>query len=578
MSRKFIVFLITIILIAAVVFLYLKYRILKAAEYNPDVSKKETVLDLRPQLIAKLQQLVRDGSAGLYKLSLEQVSPDLAASTVEIQHGIIDIDSSMLASLDKAGKLPDDIFKISFSKIHISGLGVADFISKKNLNVGNIKLDNPIIEVYHQPRTYNIASKKAKENLTLYQKISGLFNSLAVNKILLTKGRFMHHNLAKKEVLTKMEDVSIMLDDILIDSSTQYDASRYLFAKTSKLNAKNYHVITPDTYYSFKIGSIEVLGEQQHVSASNIVFEPNGGRAAFRKKLKERKVIFDINIPSLKMDKVNWWAFLNRQEWIVSEGFINNATLGVFVDLSLPAPVLKQNNFPQQLVMRLPFPLKIKRLTIQRSKVVYEEYNPKVDKTALATINQLNGTLVNICNIKKDIPSNPWTRVNANGLFMNAVPIDIGVKLNLARVSTGDFTADILVDTLNKELINPIAEISSLFSVKRGQMQKGKAHISGNNSMAKGNISLSYDDLHITPLKTVKRQDGDQKSKHLTSFVANKLFIKNANPKNGTLRQPDFLIHRDAYTGFVKLIWVAIRAGMVKSVGIPLKAIDKNAE
>jgi hypothetical protein len=565
-------------MLAAVVFLYLKYRVLKAADYNPDDTKKETILDLRPQLIAKLQQLVKDGSSGLYKLSVEQVSPDLAASTVEIQNGSIDIDSTMMASLDKAGKLPDDIFKISFSKIHISGLGVADFISKKNLNVGNIKLENPIVEVYHQPRTYNIASKKAKENLTLYQKISGLFNSLTIDKILLSKGRFIHHNLAKKEVLTKMEDVSVMLDDILIDSSTQYDASRYLFAKTSKLSAKNYHVITPDTYYSFKIGSIEVLGEQQHVSATHIVFEPNGGRAAFRKKLKERKVIFDITIPSLEMKKVDWWAFLNRQEWLVSEGFIKNATFGVFVDLSLPAPVIKQNNFPQQLLMRLPFPLKIKKLAIQSSKVIYEEYNPKVDETARVTINQLKGAISNISNIKTGISTNPSTRVNASGLFMNAVPIDIGVNLNLARVATGDFTADILIDTLNKELINPIAEISSLFSVKRGQMQKGKAHITGNNSMAKGNISLFYDDLHITPLKPAKSGDGDQKSKHLTSFVANKLFIKDANPKNGTLRQPDFLIHRDAYTGFVKLIWVAVRAGIVKSVGIPLKAIDKNAE
>ncbi len=578
MSRKVLVLLLAIIFIAAAVFLYLKYRILKAPDYEADVAKKETVLDLRPQLIAKLQQLIKDGSSGLYKLSVQQVSPDLAASTVDIENGSIDIDSTMLASLDKAGKLPNDIFKISFTKIHITGLGVADFISKKNLNVGNIKLDNPIIEVYHQPRTYNIASKKAKENLTLYQKLSGLFTSLSVDKILLTKGRFIHHNRSKKEVLTRMEDVSVMLDDVLIDSTTQYDVSRYLFAKSSRLSAKNYHVITPDNYYSFKIGSIEVLGEQQHVSASNIVFEPNGGRAAFSKKLKERKVIFDIHIPSLEMNKVDWWAFLNRQEWLVSEGLIKNASFGVYIDLSLPAPVLKQNNFPHQLVMRLPFPLSIKKLAIQSSKVVYEEYNPKVQETALVTINQLNGNLSNITNVKSDISSKPWTRVNAKGLFMNAVPIDIGVNLNLARVATGDFNADILVDTLNKELINPISEISSLFSVKRGQMQKGKGHISGNNSMAKGNITLIYDDLHITPLKPVKSEDGDQKSKHLTSFIANKLFIKNSNPKNGTLRQPDFIIHRDSYTGFVKLIWVSIRAGMVKTVGIPLKVIDKNAE
>ncbi|MEO6404423.1 MAG: hypothetical protein ABIY51_01710 [Ferruginibacter sp.] len=578
MSKKILIIFIAIIIISSGIYLYMRYHVLKAPDIATEPSKKETILDLRPQLIAKLQQLVKEGSVGLYKLTVDQVTPDVLASTAEIKNVSIDVDSAMLKNLDEAGKLPDDIFKMKFSAIHISGLGIADFIDKKNLSINKISIDKPVIEVFHQSRAYNKNKRAAKENLTLYQKLSGHFTSLEIEKILLSNGKFTHHNRDKKEVVSKLENVNIQLDKILVDSSTQYDASRYLFAKFSKLEAENYHVITPDNMYSFSVGKIAVSGERRHLKANNIVFEPNGGRAAFIKKLKDRKMVFDIHIPTFEMDGIDWWALLNRDQWAGDKGYIKDATFGVYADRRLPAPVLKQNNFPHQLVMRLPMLIDIKNLFIERSKVVYEEYNPQVDKTVTVTINRLNGTIDNITNVKSTIAQNPWTKVNAKALFMNKVPLSIGVNLNLAKVSTGDFTADILVDTLNNELINPISELSSLFSVKRGQIQSGKAHMSGDNSIAKGNIILYYNDLHVTPLKTIKKDNGKQKSKHATSLVANILFIKNSNPLKGSLRQPSFIEHRDPYTGFVKLIWTSIRAGIVKTVGIPLKIIDKNAE
>jgi hypothetical protein len=61
--------------------------------------------------------------------------------------------------------------------------------------------------------------------------------------------------------LTKFNDITIRMNDILIDSSTQYDASRFLFAKHAVLETRNYTFPTPDSLYYVKLGKISLTGE-----------------------------------------------------------------------------------------------------------------------------------------------------------------------------------------------------------------------------------------------------------------------------------------------------------------------------
>ena len=106
-----------IILISAIIlvvvicggFIYLKYGVLKANDVKPDNSKALSVLDLRPAIIAKLQQLVKDGSDGLYTLSIEKIDPDLLSSKLDIVDGVIAVDTAAMQRLDASKKLPDDV-------------------------------------------------------------------------------------------------------------------------------------------------------------------------------------------------------------------------------------------------------------------------------------------------------------------------------------------------------------------------------------------------------------------------------------------------------------------------------------
>ena len=65
----------------------IRFSVLQSRDFKPDTTKSKSILDLRPQLIAKLQQLVKDGSNGLYNLSIGKIEPHISSGGVDMNNG-----------------------------------------------------------------------------------------------------------------------------------------------------------------------------------------------------------------------------------------------------------------------------------------------------------------------------------------------------------------------------------------------------------------------------------------------------------------------------------------------------------
>lgn len=79
--------------------------------------KKVSALDLRPLLIQRVQQVIAQSSGGLYTLSVQDLRPDVLASTVSL-HGIrLGPDTVVLQKLKREGRLPASVYAIAFSTL-----------------------------------------------------------------------------------------------------------------------------------------------------------------------------------------------------------------------------------------------------------------------------------------------------------------------------------------------------------------------------------------------------------------------------------------------------------------------------
>jgi hypothetical protein len=283
--------------------------------------------------------------------------------------------------------------------------------------------------------------------------------------------------------------------------------------------------------------------------------------------------MYHVVMPKIIFSGLNWWQLINKEKIVSDKADIYGGTVSVYSDLTIPKDdAVPLNHFPHQLVMMIPQPVSVSELSFHRLNVVFTQYNPKTKSLGTATFNNINGVARHITNIPAEIKRSPFTLLSAKSLFMNKVPLTVSLKFDLSKVKTGQFAAEVRMDTLDNLTINPMAEPLGRFTVKKGKMQQGIAHVDGDNNNLHGTLELYYNDLHITPLKS-DSTNGQLKRDHLKSLLANSVYIKNENPQGGELRSPDYIIVRDHHLNFVSYIWATIMTGILKTIGVPVNLV-----
>jgi hypothetical protein len=539
----------------------------QAKDTTVQAKPSESFLDLKPKLIEKLQQLVKQGSNGLYNLFIHELKPNILNSTVRISNASLVPDTAAMKELEQSKNLPDEIFKIKADSIWIDGLGIKDILSKDVIDVKTIHILQPTIDVYSKKHSYNQGSSPK----TLYQRLMNQMRHIGIGKVIIEKGTLISHHPENKPN-TRFNDIAINLTNIVIDSTTQFDENRFLFAKDAQLTMKNYAVPTSNNLYSFKIGVISVAATKQLLVAKNITLEPHFSKSEFQKHIKTQLERYVVSIPSIEFRNTNWWNLINNEELQADFAEINNVDLSVYLDRRLPSDGGMRKSFPHQLIMKIPLKLNIKKIKVNNLDLTYEEFSTLSNRTSTIYIDNLQGTISNLTNLPQVIKRNKTTTVISSGIFMHVAPAQLTLHLDLSNYKSGAFSADFKsTKVFDGTIVNSISEPSGLFMVKRGKLKELVAHITGNNYKASGDVLMLYNNLHITPMKKDPQNPDELKKKSVTSLIANSLVLKDENPsKNGDVRKENASFTRKSGT-FFNLVWKTIFVGILKTIGAPEK-------
>ncbi len=359
------------------------------------------------------------------------------------------------------------------------------------------------------------------------------------------------------------------MKDLLMDSTTQYNKDRFLFARFAELNFKNLKFPTKDNLYWLNAASVSVSATNNNLTARGISLRPRTTKKEFQRRLKHRKVMYNVTSPSIQLSGVNWWNIFNG-EGLEADGLsINNAKGTIYLDRSLPPAKKQPNDFPHQLLSTLSVPVYIKRLKLNGASIAYQEYNPLSKNTGTINLTSVNTTVTNLTNIKEVINKNKKTSFNTSAVFMGKGKLKTNIEFDLSKLKTGAFTAAIEMSALTNETLNKIAEPLGLFIVKDGNLKEASAALTGNNYEASGKVTVLYEDLHITPLKPAGTDTTDLKKKHIVSFIANTFLIKDDNPSSGEKpRTEDAYYKRTPGSDLFNLLWKTVLVGTLKTIGI----------
>jgi hypothetical protein len=560
-----------ILFITVLGYLFIRYSVLRSTDFAPDNAQSRSALDLRPALIAKLKQIVKDASDGLYLLSIDSIEIDLSAGSVELINVSVSADSIRLVQLDSLRKAPDDVYDISFHKLHIGGIGLADLINRKHIDLDSIGISAPAMILYRTKRNYNTSKREEMDSLTLYQRITKHITHLAVRSVSIGQGSFrtvIHRNSSRN---TSFGNLSVKMQDILVDSATQYDRNRFFFSANTQITSGALERRTADSLYFFRADSIFLEARSHTLTAFKVSLVPRGSRADFQKTLTHRGDRFDILVPKLVFREMNWWRLFNLGSIDCDRVEVLGGHLYDYVSGALPPrPIERIDNFPYQTLRRLSIPLNIKRVDVRNFNISYTEYYPPSGRNGTLYFDRVNGSIRNVINMPRYISKGMWCTVTTSSHFMHSIPVRISFGFDMNRYKTGTFSIDIRAGKIAGTVLDPVTEPLSFFVVKSGVVDSVSTHLSGNNTRATAVMKLLYHDLHITTLKKQKQEPGDLKKKRLLNFIANTFVIKDENPhKKDPPRIASAQVNREPSRSFFNFAWRAIRLALFQSVGIP---------
>lgn len=556
-----------------------RYAVLKTDLFEADNSKAKNILDLRPRLVAKLQQLVYDGSDGLYRLDVDSFDIDLSDKTLDFTDAVLRYDTARLHYLDSLKKAPDDLYNIRFNTLHVDGITVDELIGSNSISVKGIFLDHPQMKVYTVERSYNAAKRRQRDSLSLYNKIMGSLTHLSAEKIIIKDGSFQNTYNYSSRHPSSFNGISVEMNDLLVDKTTEFDASRILFAKNLKITTKDYLYKTEDGLYNIKCSLIRYLSSNRRLEAYDVRAEPRLSEKAFTSAQQYQNERYDVRFQKVLFANIDWWSFINNKKLLAKELIIPGGTVNIYLDRSLPLdPSPQTDNFPHQLLMKMNMPVDIQKLTVKKINLVYKEFNPATGKAGTVYIDSISFTGNNISNTRLSGNSR-FITIDSKGLLMHKFPIAVKLSMDKQKTLAGNFKADVIVAAVNdKDPLNQVAEPLGGFLVKKGSMQGGEAKIEGDNNGAKASVSLLYQDLAVQPLKKDKNNPSKLKKKTLTGIIANLFVIKHSNPSNGDApRIADVTYVRKPNSSFANLIWKAILVGVLQTVGIPEKFAEQNS-
>ncbi len=527
--------------------------------------------DFNPLIKKKLQTLVHDGSGGLYQVEFDSLHADIINSTLVLSNVKLIPDTVLAAKLDSLGKRPADIFNISVASIAIDGINIKDFSSGKKVNLKSINISGPSLEIFHKKNKAINFKKDTASIQTLYQRISTHLNRLSVERISISNMYVIHHTFInnRKEKQSVFKKVNMRFDKILVDSLTQYDSTRFLYAENANISVGKLRFPTADSLYFLEVDSVSINALQKDITAYSFTVIPRGDKNAFTKKLTYAKDRYNLTFKEVFFKKTDWWSIVSNEGFSAKEAFVKNGKLEVYKDWNLPpSPGLKVGKYPQQLLMKIPFPIDIDKLKVSNLDVTYEEINLNSEMRGKIMFTNISSTATNVTNDSGKIAVNPYMKIEANCMVLNDGPLHVIFGFDLSKSKQGVFTVNAQLGAINTERLNKIIEPLGLFKIKEGKINGLTFSMKANNQSSTGTVKFLYSDIKVDIYKK-GNDDGVQKKRGLVSFIANAFVLKKSNPgEDGIVRVENVAYTRDLmHMSFFNLILKTMLAGVLKTSG-----------
>ncbi|WP_214072091.1 hypothetical protein [Mucilaginibacter sp. dw_454] len=525
----------------------------------------------KPLLQAKLKDLILKSTDSLYHIEYSDFDLNLASGDATLSDFKLVPDSAVYNKLVAERKAPDNLFNLSVKKLTIKNVGAKKAYKEKILIINNITIDKPDLTIINKRYSFNDTVKVGKPK-TPYQIIKSVFKQLRIDSISLKDISLNYIN--KSNPVTKqtaLKHLDINISSILIDSLSALDNSRFYYTKGIEFIVHDYNIATPDSLYTANLKQIYFSTAKREIILDKVNFTPRYNHTDFYKKLGTSGDIFTLKFKKIAITDIDLQRFLRDQKLYAGTIDIDRANVEIFSNSNYKGKkTIKIGKDPQQALQRVALDMKLNKLNLTHSNIIYSELDATTQQIGVITFNNTSGQFFNVTNDADVKRKNPFMIARVNTHFMNAGPLQVNFKFNL-NAKDGAFNYSGTLGKFDGRILDKLVKPLALVHVKSADVEKLSFNVNASNYGGKGHLEFYYKNLNVELLKKVDGK-AQLQTQGFISKVANTLIIDDDNPdKKGNFRPGPIDLKRDPTVSFFSFLYKGLLDGLKPSVGFSKK-------
>ncbi|SKB70065.1 hypothetical protein SAMN05660226_02761 [Parapedobacter luteus] len=522
----------------------------------------------RPILDARLKEAVMNATDSLYLIAYDELGFNLVTGNATIENLRLTVDTARYAKMEINQQAPDNVYNISIANLQIRRFHPRRILADRRLNIDDIIIDTPAIQVVNTYHVYNDTVATKRDPRTLYQRIAHLLNEVSVGNIYLNDIQFKFTKNTDSAVNeTALNNLNIHVRDVLIDSVSQFDTSRFYLTRAIDVDMPGFRYETPDSFYYVSFDRVQLATLYKRLLVTGLKYAPRMNKSEFYKRSQQAKDMAIIAFPAIHLEDIDLQRFVDSRKLYAGSLHIDSGTVAISNDLRYPRHATnKMGKSPHQLLLNMKQTIKIDSVLLNHLNISYAEVGKKYGKEGKITFDDASGVFRNVTNDTSALLRNQVMEAQLTTYLMNTGKLDVLFAFDMLD-KDGKYTYKGQLGPMNGTPLNRM--ITPLLNAEIGSANiKGlRFDVQADDRRARGSLRFDYDNMRLHLL--TEGDDGGRSSKRVVSFLANSFIINDSNPDaNGQYHRGRINYTRPPTYSFFKMLWQSLAQGIKECAGI----------
>jgi hypothetical protein len=335
---------------------------------------------------------------------------------------------------------------------------------------------------------------------------------------------------------------------------------------TLDITLKNKKLITPDSLYEIETGNLHYSFPERRITMDTLVMKPRYPEGEFferaywqteRTSLTSAGIeLHDFHLEKLMVDDHIHFGSLN----------IHNLNVDLLRDKRYPRKPGIIKKMPAELLRDIEQTFTFDSIKIIDSYLRYGEISEKSDIPGHVFLDRLNITARNVTN-NYDEMNDSTMKLSLDGHLMGGAKIELAAFFPLLSYDNL-FTFSAVSETIDLTSLSDMTTHVMGLAILKGRGSINASGITGDDSVASGNMIFRYKKLRIALYDRKKDQLNRKFGVNFMNFMINDIVLKSNNPRFA--RKPrvgEVYFARDHEKSIVNYIWKSLMSGMLSTMG-----------